>query len=130
MSHNIQADVECLNSLNTSYPQLAAVSADEQALAYQFLEWKVIKFDPSSASGHVWSALKEYNEMLSSRTYLASNRIANIDILLGRALFPFIEKLNSQEKEQVGNLLRWYTLIASNSSSNLPTIPFQRLPMY
>ncbi|KAF5394265.1 hypothetical protein PHET_11941 [Paragonimus heterotremus] len=96
----------------------SARSADEQALMYQFLEWKVKNVDNAD----------DVRVSLKSSTYLCSNSLKAIDVLLtmslGKILFTYFEK------EAMGNVLRWYTQVSNEAKQPLRPIFFQRMPIY
>ncbi|KAA3680349.1 eukaryotic translation elongation factor 1 epsilon-1 [Paragonimus westermani] len=104
-----------------------AKSADEQALMYQFLEWKVNNIDNAD---DVRISLKKLNDVLKSSTYLCSNSMKAIDVLLTMSLGKILVNFTHFEKETLGNVLRWYTQVSSEAKQPLPPVFFQRMPIY
>ncbi|CAL8092524.1 unnamed protein product [Calicophoron daubneyi] len=119
-------DVEFLASVTE---KLKARDVDEQALTYQFLEWKAQKLNDNPDVKQLLARLKEVDTHLVSSTFLCGERLTAVDILLTKTLGQFLCNLSFQEKESIGNVLRWYNQVASESGSS-PRVIFQRMALY
>ncbi|XP_039277178.1 eukaryotic translation elongation factor 1 epsilon-1 isoform X2 [Nilaparvata lugens] len=76
--------------------------------------------------------LKELNNCLSRRTYIASNRKTVADIVIFFSLWNVIASLTFQEKEKYLNLSRWFNNIQNDEKivDMCKQITFSRTLLY
>ncbi|TPP63133.1 hypothetical protein FGIG_03094 [Fasciola gigantica] len=129
--HNLELLISGNSSLRGSltfeYYHFAATTLDEQALTYQYLEWRVQNIHDNRLEKCV---LEELNQMILPRAFLAGSRLTAVDLLLALDLRQSLESLSPPQQEALGSLIRWYNAVAVRSEGKLTQIPIHRMPLY
>ncbi|CAM0512314.1 unnamed protein product [Fasciola hepatica] len=121
--HNLELLISGNSSLRGSltfeYYHFKATTLDEQALTYQYLEWRAQNVHENRLEKCV---LEELNQIILPRAFLTGSRLTAVDLLLASDL--------RQSLEALGSLIRWYNAVAVRSEGKLTQIPIHRMPLY
>uniref|UniRef100_A0A8C9SN91 Eukaryotic translation elongation factor 1 epsilon 1 n=2 Tax=Scleropages formosus TaxID=113540 RepID=A0A8C9SN91_SCLFO len=88
-------------------PELLGRTAEQRAVVRQWLEYRVTQLD-GCPKEDIRSILKELNQYLEDKVYLAGSDFTLADILLYYGVHHIMADLSVQEKEQHMNLSRWF----------------------
>ncbi|XP_030625801.1 eukaryotic translation elongation factor 1 epsilon-1 isoform X2 [Chanos chanos] len=88
-------------------PELLGRTAEQRAVVQQWLEYRVTRVDKCPKE-EVKVVLKELNEYLQDKVYLAGNNFTLADTLMYYGLHGIVVSLAIQEKEQYLNVTRWF----------------------
>ncbi|KAG9347838.1 hypothetical protein AGOR_G00174380 [Albula goreensis] len=88
-------------------PELLGVSAEQRAVVQQWLEFRVTKLDDCPRE-EVKNVLKDLNQYLEDKVYLAGNDFTLADTLMYYGIHHIMVDLAVQEKEKYVNLSRWF----------------------
>ncbi|KAL7840910.1 hypothetical protein AOLI_G00262330 [Acnodon oligacanthus] len=87
--------------------ELLGSSAEQRAVVQQWLEYRVTRLD-SCSKDEVKVILKELNQYLEDKVYLAGNSFTLADALMYYGIHHIIMDLAVQEKERFLNVTRWF----------------------
>ncbi|XP_062841595.1 eukaryotic translation elongation factor 1 epsilon-1 [Trichomycterus rosablanca] len=82
-------------------------SPEERAVVQQWLEYRVTRVDNASKD-EVKVILKELNQYLEDKVYMAGNRFTLADALMYYGIHSIIMELTVQDKEKYLNVTRWF----------------------
>ncbi|XP_016410627.1 eukaryotic translation elongation factor 1 epsilon-1 [Sinocyclocheilus rhinocerous] len=88
-------------------PELLGDSAERRAVVQQWLEHRVTRLDNCSKE-EVKVILKDLNQYLEDKVYLAGNVFTLADILMYYGIHHIVVELAVQEKERYLNITRWF----------------------
>ncbi|KAJ8413224.1 hypothetical protein AAFF_G00092200 [Aldrovandia affinis] len=88
-------------------PELLGVSAEQRAVVQQWLEYRVTKLD-NCPKEEVKTVLKDLNQYLEDKVYLAGNNFTLADTLMYYGIHRIVVDLAVQEKEKYVNVSRWF----------------------
>ncbi|XP_017551659.1 eukaryotic translation elongation factor 1 epsilon-1 [Pygocentrus nattereri] len=87
--------------------ELLGNSAEQRAVVQQWLEYRITRLDNCSKE-EVKVILKELNQYLEDKVYLAGNSFTLADTLMYYGIHHIIMNLAVQEKEKFLNVTRWF----------------------
>ncbi|KAK3541406.1 hypothetical protein QTP86_024598 [Hemibagrus guttatus] len=87
--------------------ELLGDSAEQRAVVQQWLEYRLTRIDQCSKD-EVKIILKELNQYLVDKVYLAGNSITLADMLMYYGIHHIIMELAVQQKEKYLNVTRWF----------------------
>ncbi|XP_060756887.1 eukaryotic translation elongation factor 1 epsilon-1 isoform X1 [Neoarius graeffei] len=87
--------------------ELLGDSAEQRAVVQQWLEYRLTRLDNCSKD-EVKIILKELNQYLVDKVYLAGNSITLADTLVYNGIHPIVMELAVQQKEEYLNVTRWF----------------------
>lgn len=91
-----------------SKSELLGKTAEDKADVYQWIEYADVYLQQRSVSQVISDLLPGLNGVLSSKTYLASNKLTIADVILYYMLLSVMESISHIEKERFVNISRWY----------------------
>ncbi|KAK6491866.1 eukaryotic translation elongation factor 1 epsilon-1-like [Huso huso] len=91
--------------------QLLGNTAEEKAIVQQWLEYRVTQIDGHRGKDETRTVLKDLNQYLEDKVYLAGDDFTLADILVYYGLHPIMTELAVQEKEKYVNVSRWFNHI-------------------
>ncbi|XP_067937706.1 eukaryotic translation elongation factor 1 epsilon-1-like [Watersipora subatra] len=92
-------------------------SAVELALQRQWLELRLCSRIAPQSSAVI---LTNLNQSLSSRTFLASNKLTLVDVLWAFSVAPCLASLAFNERESFMNISRWLAQVSYQLKLSLP----------
>ncbi|XP_017308336.1 eukaryotic translation elongation factor 1 epsilon-1 isoform X2 [Ictalurus punctatus] len=87
--------------------ELLGDSAEQRAVVQQWLEYRLTRLDNCSKD-EVKIILKELNQYLVDKVYLAGNGITLADTLMYYGIHHIVMELAVQQKEKYLNVTRWF----------------------
>ncbi|TSK82109.1 Eukaryotic translation elongation factor 1 epsilon-1 [Bagarius yarrelli] len=87
--------------------ELLGDSAEQRAVVQQWLEYRLTRLDYCSKD-EVKFILKELNQFLVDKVYLAGNKLTLADMLMYHGIHHIIMELAVQQKEKYFNVTRWF----------------------
>ncbi|XP_028826239.1 eukaryotic translation elongation factor 1 epsilon-1 [Denticeps clupeoides] len=88
-------------------PELLGTTPEQRAVVQQWLEFRVTRIDECPRE-EIRTVLKDLNQYLEDKVYLAGNSLSIADPLLYYAIHHIVVDLAVQEKERYMNLTRWF----------------------
>ncbi|XP_023661515.1 eukaryotic translation elongation factor 1 epsilon-1 [Paramormyrops kingsleyae] len=88
-------------------PELLGVSAEQRAVVQQWLEYRATRLD-GCPKEEVRSVLKDLNQHLEDKVYLAGDAFTLADMLMYYGIHHLMVGLSIQEKETYVNISRWF----------------------
>ncbi|KAK2815056.1 hypothetical protein Q7C36_023322 [Tachysurus vachellii] len=101
------ATISCHLVQESKKRELLGDSAEQRAVVQQWLEYRLTRLDHCSKD-EVKFILKELNQYLVDKVYLAGNRITLADTLMYYGIHHIIMELAVQQKEKYSNVTRWF----------------------
>nr|XP_055038461.1 eukaryotic translation elongation factor 1 epsilon-1 [Misgurnus anguillicaudatus] len=87
--------------------ELLGDSAEQRAVVRQWMEYRITRVD-SCPKDELKLILKELNQYLEDKVYLAGNVFTLADILMYYGIHHIVVELAIQEKEHYLNVTRWF----------------------
>ncbi|MBN3298953.1 MCA3 factor, partial [Amia calva] len=91
-------------------PHLLGRTGEQKTVVQQWLEYRVTQVD-LCAKEDTKAILKDLNQYLEDKVYLAGDDFTLADILMYNGIHPIMAELTVQEKEKYGNVSRWFNHI-------------------
>ncbi|XP_043921356.1 eukaryotic translation elongation factor 1 epsilon-1 [Protopterus annectens] len=90
---------------------LLGSTAEEKAIVQQWLEYRITQISGLTNREDICSSLKDLNQYLEDKVYLAGHNMTLADILMYYGLHPIMVGFTVQEKERYLNVSRWFNHI-------------------
>lgn len=104
-----------LELLKHANSNVAVLNIKDKAEVKQWLEYAIVYIINNNNSQNIMQVLKELNEILSSRTFLISNKLTIADVVMYYVLYHIMINLSYLDKEKYLNLSRWFDNLQQDS---------------
>lgn len=94
-----------------SKEHLLGSTVEEKAIVQQWLEYRITQISGLANKDDLCTSLKDLNQYLEDKVYLAGHNVTLADILMYYGLHPIMAKFTVQEKERYLNVSRWFSHI-------------------
>ncbi|KAH3867416.1 eukaryotic translation elongation factor 1 epsilon-1-like [Dreissena polymorpha] len=112
--------------------KLIGVSAPEQAVVDQWLEYKTCQLDRCTTKNDLSPVLQDLNSYLIDKVYFLNHQLSIIDLALYYGLHNTLASLTFFEKQKYINLSRWFDNIQQDQSirQSFQRVQFSKTKLY